>query len=116
MKYSIAILSLLMISSHSFGETQVQNGEHTIMTTPPAATTEPLHTLTISIVSEDGSKLTLSDNTKYDVCPDDQGKALGAGFSGGPVFIQASEDPEYPFKITNLGTEDSIRVKKSLSS
>lgn len=68
--------------------------------------------LTVSINIADGKKIVLSDNSVWDVAPEDQQMAsswLGAQ----PVAISSSDNTLYPFLMTNMRTNTSIKVKKS---
>lgn len=66
----------------------------------------------ISINIDNGAKLILSDNTVWEVAPDDQVLA-SSWLSAIPVKLSPSSSNEYPFFLTNLNTNTSIKVKKS---
>ncbi len=67
--------------------------------------------LTVAINVSGGEKIVLSDNSVWDVAPEDQSTA--AGWIGSiAVELSASTNAAYPFNMTNMKTRVTIKVKK----
>lgn len=70
------------------------------------------HVLTISINIGGGQKIVLSDNSVWEVAPEDQ--ELASGWLGSnPVEISPSENKDFPFLMTNVRNRNAIKVRKS---
>lgn len=68
--------------------------------------------LTVSLNIGDGKKIMLSDNTVWEVAPEDQ--TLASSWLGSnPVEITPSDNEAFPFLMTNIRNRSSIKVKKS---
>lgn len=74
-------------------------------------TTAPL---SLSINIDRGAKLQLSDNSIWLIAPTDR-QISSIWLTPFPVKIIPSGDPDYPFRIINLDTEESVRAKKESS-
>ena len=77
----------------------------------PIAESKTKDQLYISIISMNGKQLILSDNTRWLVYPQDVPTA-SLWIAAATIQIVASPDPEYPFIMKNLSTQQSIRVQK----
>jgi len=66
---------------------------------------------TISIVTIDGSMITMTDGTMYQVAPTDM--EISSGWIGyaADVTITESNDPNYPLTLTNTSTKTSVNAK-----
>jgi len=70
------------------------------------------NTLTVFLNIGSGQKIMLSDNTVWEVSPDDQ--TLASSWLGSnPVQLTDSSNQAFPYLMTNLRTQQSIKVKKS---
>lgn len=57
-----------------------------------------------------GGELIFSNNQTYEISPSDQEKTAG-WISPIDVKIEASDDPNYPFLITNIQSNEHVRAK-----
>jgi hypothetical protein len=80
-------------------------------------TKEPTPTvqLSLSINIDNGQKLELSDNSVWEVSPDDV-QTASVWITPFPVKITPSNDPEYPFLIVNMNTGISVKARKASPS
>jgi len=67
--------------------------------------------LYLSINIDSGSQLELSDNSLWEVDPDDR-NISSVWLTPFPVQISPSGDPSYPFRITNRTNHDSVKARK----
>lgn len=72
---------------------------------------EPFKELFVSIVSADGTKVTLSDSSSYAVAPQDTPIAASWITSSASIRVSDSNDPNYPYKLTNTLTKQEIKAK-----
>ncbi len=75
---------------------------------PGIATKNPLY---VAQNLEGGSKLQLSDGSLYEINPDDRDLS-SSWLLPSNVKVEASNDPNYPYRIINLLTGTSIKAKK----
>ena len=68
--------------------------------------------LSLSININSGQMLELSDNSIWEVAPEDLPISATWLFPF-PVKITPSDNPDYPFQLTNVNTGASIRARKS---
>ena len=71
--------------------------------------------ISMSININNGQKLQLSDNSIWEVDPNDVSTAA-IWITAFPVQIAPSQDPAYPFLIINTNTGVSVKVKKASDS
>ncbi|MCX7998621.1 MAG: hypothetical protein N3A69_06675 [Leptospiraceae bacterium] len=72
------------------------------------------HTLTTLVQNNaNGSQLVFSNNTSYDIAPEDQKKAAN-WISPVVVKIEPNQDKAYPWNITNINTKDVVKGKPSV--
>lgn len=67
--------------------------------------------LTLSINAQNGQQLILSDSTRWQIHPQDVNIA-SLWLTPSQVSIKPSNDPTYPFVLTNLATNQSVRAKQ----
>lgn len=77
---------------------------------PQQKQTEPQLSLSINI--DNGQKLQLSDNSIWEVAPEDVPTA-SVWITPFPVKIVASNNPTYPFLLVNVDNGVSVKVRKS---
>ena len=70
------------------------------------------HVLTVSINIGSGEKIVLSDNSVWEVAPEDQ-ELASSWLGSNTVEITPSDNKVFPFLMTNVRTRDAIKVKKS---
>lgn len=78
---------------------------------PEAAADELIHALTIALNVSDGKILELSDNSVWEVAPDDL-VISQSWLSPIPVKVTQTTDPNYPYLIINLRSNQSVKAKK----
>jgi hypothetical protein len=66
---------------------------------------------TIQEVIHNGSYIRLSDNTLWKIHPDDTTIALG-WITPVEIIVAPSNDPEYPYTLTNSLTSSTLRAQK----
>lgn len=67
--------------------------------------------LSLSMNIDNGQKIELSDNSIWDIAPGDVIKA-SAWITPFPVKLSPSNDPDYPYFITNTVSGDSVKAKR----
>jgi len=67
--------------------------------------------LSLSINIDNGKKLELSDNSIWEIAPGDVLRA-SAWIIPFPVKLSPSNDPAYPYLITNTVSGDSVKAKR----
>lgn len=74
---------------------------------------DTLHGLTVSININSGKAIQLSDNSVYEIAPEDQ--TISAQWLGPiPIKVTNVSDPNYPFLLTNLHNHLSVKAKKGI--
>jgi|SRR5579872_1767929 len=68
--------------------------------------------LFVSIITSDGKKVTLSDSSTYEIAPEDMPIASSWITSSASITVSNSNDPNYPFKLTNTLTKQDIKGKR----
>lgn len=139
MKFA-ALLSILLFSAHLNAdiilidsvmskEEQIKTGVATLSPTQKialehwindtftlkTATTASSSTLTLSINIDNGKKLELSDNSIWEIAPADISTAA-VWITPFPVEITHSNDPNYPYTLTNMRSHVSVKARKITSS
>jgi len=66
--------------------------------------------LSLSINIDNGKKLVLSDNSLWEISPDDV-QTAAVWITPFPVKITPSEDPDYPCLIANLNSGVSVKAR-----
>lgn len=66
---------------------------------------------TVSEIIRNGQALRLSDNSLWQIHPQDT-LISGEWISAAPIQIEKTNDPKYPYKLTNTLTGSSVRAKK----
>jgi len=70
-----------------------------------------LYAPTVVLNVSDGKIIELSDNSVWEIAPDDL--AISQTWLGSiPVKISSSTNPSYPYLITNLRNQQSVKAKK----
>lgn len=77
-----------------------------------AASNEILHALKVALNVSDGKFLELSDNSVWEISPDDL-MISQSWLSAVPVTVTQSSNASYPYLITNLNSNQSVKAKKS---
>ena len=72
---------------------------------------EVLHGTKISLNIYDGKILQLSDNSVWEIAPEDR-IISAAWLSAIPVKVTATTHPNYPYLLTNLLNNASVKAKK----
>jgi hypothetical protein len=91
-------------------ETFVLKTEQATPEAPPQ--TEIQAPLSLSINIGNGQQLQLSDNSVWEIAPQDQ--AVSAGWLiPFPVKLTPNDDPNYPTTITDLNTGVSVKARKA---
>lgn len=67
--------------------------------------------LTLSINIDNGKKLQLSDNSLWEVSPEDISTAA-IWITPFPIQISKSNDPDYPYLLVNKNTHTSVKARK----
>ncbi len=73
---------------------------------------KPQTPLSLSINIDNGKKLLLSDNSVWEIAPDDL-KTSAIWITPFPVKITPSNNPNYPFIITNTNSGMSVKARKA---
>jgi hypothetical protein len=81
-----------------------------VLKTPATSET---HSLSLSINIENGRKIQLSDNSIWEIAPSDI-QTASVWVIPFPVTIEPSNDPDYPYTITNVNSGVSVRARKAL--
>lgn len=76
-----------------------------------AASDEIIHALTVALNIAGGKFIELSDNSVWEISPDDL-VVSQSWLSPIPVKITPSSNPNYPFIITDLRSGQSVKAKK----
>jgi hypothetical protein len=76
-----------------------------------AQTEEHVSNLSLSINIDGGKKLELSDNSIWEIAPDDVQKSV-VWITPFPVQISPSGDPDYPCLIINTNSGASVRARQ----
>lgn len=71
-------------------------------------------TLSLAININNGKKLVLSDNSIWEVAPSDV-PTSSVWITPFPIKITPSNDPNYPFLLTNVNDGVSVKARKSTS-
>lgn len=69
------------------------------------------HALTLSVNSQNGQQLLLSDGSRWQIHPQDV-KTSSIWLTPITVGIKRGTDPNYPYIITNISTNQSVRAKQ----
>jgi len=72
----------------------------------------PRQSLRISEVIDNGRYIMLNDNSLWEVQKEDQAVS-GGWITPAIVKLGPSDSTEYPFKITNMLTQDSVLARKT---
>lgn len=107
MRYLCILFVLLFANAHA-GK-KLSPGESAISRDKNTQETQS----NISIVNLGGTSITLKDNTKWDVAPNDTTTASGWIVGADPVIVKKSTGKMYPYTMYNLHTKEKIRVKKA---
>ena len=75
------------------------------------ASEQELHALTVSLNVYDGKIIQLSDNSVWEIAPDDL-VISQTWLSSIPIKITDTSNPDYPYLLTNLRNNQSIKAKK----
>jgi hypothetical protein len=91
---------------------QAQECPSSAMDTPqaPSSSMKPSD-LTLSINAQNGQQLILSDSTRWQIHPQDVNIA-SLWLTPSHISIKPGTDPAYPYILTNLTTNQSIRAKQ----
>jgi hypothetical protein len=71
--------------------------------------------LFLSINIANGRKIQLSDNSIWEIAPSDV-SITAVWLTSFPVEINPSNDPEYPYLITNVNTGVSVKARKAAAT
>lgn len=69
--------------------------------------------LFVSIITADGTKVTLSDSSSYSIAPQDAPIAASWISSSASIKVAESNDPTYPYTLTNTLTKQQIKAKQT---
>jgi hypothetical protein len=64
----------------------------------------------LSLNIDNGKRVLLSDNSLYEIAPSDV-VTTSAWITPFPIKITQSDDPEYPYKLTNTYSGSSVKAK-----
>jgi hypothetical protein len=82
--------------------------------TPKELSSQDTEPLSLSINIDNGQKLQLSDNSIWEVHPQDV-DISAVWITPFPLKIEKSTNPTYPFLLKNTRTQMSVRARKSSS-
>lgn len=74
---------------------------------------DTIHALKIAMNVYEGKILMLSDNSVYEIAPDDRNVA-SQWLSAIPIKVSKSTNRDYPFVLTNLRSHISIKAKQGV--
>ena len=97
------------IDGHYTLTSEAQSSNPTQPAQPNAAMQE--HALTLSVNSQNGQQLLLSDGSRWQIHPQDV-KISSIWLTPITVGLKRGTDPNFPYIITNLSTNQSVRAKQ----
>ncbi len=71
-----------------------------------------LHAATVSINIKNGKMLELSDNSVWEIAPEDT-DISASWLSAIPIKVTKSKHPDFPYLLTNMLNNTSVKAKKS---
>jgi hypothetical protein len=77
---------------------------------PKEQTPQPQPELSLSINIDNGQKLRLSDNSLWEIAPNDV-QTAAVWITPFPVQIKSSGDPDYPCLLVNLNSGMSVKAR-----
>lgn len=75
------------------------------------ASYQEIHALTVSLNVYDGKIIQLSDNSVWEIAPDDVVTSQ-KWLSSIPIKVTQTTNPSYPYLLTNLRNNQSVKAKK----